>query len=264
MLFDLKGKRKRAVQVTYVILAILFGGSLVLFGIGSDAPGGLVDAITGNNPGGGGDLSGTFQDQVDKAEKQTRVDPKNARAWAALSQAEFNLARAGNGYDQETGQFSEGSADTLERSTRAWERHLALKPDKPDATAASLMVQAYASLLRFGRGSALDTFDKAAEAQKIFAEARPSPNSYFSLAAIRYQIGKISQGDQAADEAVRRTPKDQRNVVRSQLEEVRKEGLKAKKELKKSEDQAAKAAREARKAGKDPFGTPPGQTPLGQ
>jgi tetratricopeptide (TPR) repeat protein len=263
MLFDLKGKRKRFVQVTYVILAILFGGSLVLFGIGSDAPGGLVDAITGGNPG-GGNLSGTFQDQVEKAEKRVRLKPKDPRAWAALSQAEFNLARAGGDYDQESGQFAEGAGDTLEKATRAWERHLALKPEKPDATVASLMVQAYGSLLRFGRGSPLDTFDKAAEAQEIFAEARPSPNSYFSLAAIRYQIGRIGQGDRAAEEAVRRTPKDQRNVVRSQLEEVRKEGLKAKRELKKSEEQAAKAAREARKAGQDPFGTPPGQAPIGQ
>jgi tetratricopeptide (TPR) repeat protein len=235
----------------------------VLFGIGSDAPGGLVDAITGGNPG-GGNLSGTFQDQVEKAEKRARLQPKDPRAWAALSQAEFNLARAGGDYDQESGQFSEGAADTLEKATRAWERHLALKPEKPDATVASLMVQAYGSLLRFGRGSPLDTFDKAAEAQEIFAEARPSPNSYFSLAAIRYQIGRIGQGDRAADEAVRRTPQDQRNVVRSQLEEVRKEGLKAKRELKKSEEQAAKAARDARKAGQDPFGTPPGQAPIGQ
>jgi tetratricopeptide (TPR) repeat protein len=264
MLFDLKGKRKRLVQVTYVILAILFGGSLVLFGIGSDAPGGLVDAITGNNPGGGGDPTGTFGDQVEKAEKRVRLRPKDPEAWAALSQAEFNLARARDDYDQESGQFSEGAADTLEKATRAWERHLALKPDKPNATVALTMVQAYGSLLRFGRGSPLDTFEKAAEAQEIFADARPSPNSYFSLAAIRYQIGKIAQGDRAADEAIRRTPKDQRNVVRSQLEEVRKEGLKAKKEVKESERQAAKAAREARKAGQDPFGTPPGQTPLGQ
>ena len=34
MLFDLKGKRKRLVQVVYLGLAILFGGGLVLFGVG--------------------------------------------------------------------------------------------------------------------------------------------------------------------------------------------------------------------------------------
>ena len=51
MLFDLKGKRKRLVQVVYVGLAILFGGGLVLFGVGGNVSGGLIDAFSG---GGGG------------------------------------------------------------------------------------------------------------------------------------------------------------------------------------------------------------------
>ena len=41
MLFDLKGKRRRAVQGTYLMLAILMGAGLVLFGIGSSTNGGL-------------------------------------------------------------------------------------------------------------------------------------------------------------------------------------------------------------------------------
>ena len=52
MLFDLQGKRRRVVQVTYLGLAILMGGGLVLAGIGSDASGGLLDAFKG---GGGGE-----------------------------------------------------------------------------------------------------------------------------------------------------------------------------------------------------------------
>ena len=48
MLFDLKGKRKRLIQVAYVILAILFGGGLVLFGVGGNVRGGLLDAFSGS------------------------------------------------------------------------------------------------------------------------------------------------------------------------------------------------------------------------
>ena len=33
MLFDLRGRRRRAVQATYLTLAILMGGGLVFFGI---------------------------------------------------------------------------------------------------------------------------------------------------------------------------------------------------------------------------------------
>ena len=39
MLFDLRGRRRRAVQATYLILAVLMGGGLVLFGIGGDVSG---------------------------------------------------------------------------------------------------------------------------------------------------------------------------------------------------------------------------------
>ena len=48
MLFDLQGRRRRMVQATYLILAVLMGGGLVLFGVGSGSiSGGLFDALTG-------------------------------------------------------------------------------------------------------------------------------------------------------------------------------------------------------------------------
>src|ERR671914_530323 len=46
MLFDLRGRRRRAVQATYLILALLMGGGLVFFGIGGDVSGGLFDAFS--------------------------------------------------------------------------------------------------------------------------------------------------------------------------------------------------------------------------
>ena len=49
MLFDLRGRgRRRTVQVIYLSLAILMGGGLVLFGIGSSSSGGLFDAFSSN------------------------------------------------------------------------------------------------------------------------------------------------------------------------------------------------------------------------
>ena len=43
MLFDLRGRRKRFIQVIYATLAVLMGGGLVFFGIGSDVSGGLFE-----------------------------------------------------------------------------------------------------------------------------------------------------------------------------------------------------------------------------
>ena len=48
MLFDLRGRgRRNTIKVIYIMLAFLMGGGLVLFGIGGNTSGGLVDAITG-------------------------------------------------------------------------------------------------------------------------------------------------------------------------------------------------------------------------
>ena len=52
MLFDLQGKRRRVVQATYLTLAVLMGGGLVLFGVGSDVSGGVFDIFSGDDSGG--------------------------------------------------------------------------------------------------------------------------------------------------------------------------------------------------------------------
>ena len=94
MLFDLKGKRKRVVQVVYLGLAILFGGSLVLFGTGSSVSGGLIDAITGN---GGGGSNSVFQDQVESTQKRVRANPKSEQAWLDLARADVQPRRLAGG-----------------------------------------------------------------------------------------------------------------------------------------------------------------------
>jgi tetratricopeptide (TPR) repeat protein len=262
VLFDLKGRRKRLVQVVYLFLAILFGGGLILFGVGSDVQGGLVDALKGNS-GSNVDTS-AFEDRVDAAEQGTKADPKNDKAWLALARAEYNLAVAGDDYDREVGAFKAGATDELEKAVRAWERYLALKPKNPNTGVAALMVQAYGGLVSYNvGGSPLDVFRNAARTQRVIATERPSPIAYYQLALIYYAIGDIKNGDKAADKSVALTPKDQRNTVTAQLKDARKDGVKAKKEVAKSEEQAAKAAREARKSGQDPFGAQPGQQPLG-
>jgi tetratricopeptide (TPR) repeat protein len=260
MLFDLKGRRKRFIQVSYVILAFLFAVGLVGFGIGGNVSGGFFDAISGGGGGGGSDAS---KKEAARYERLVRANPRNERAWLALARAEYSGATTSDDYNSETGEFSEGAADELQRTTRAWERYLALKPRKPDPGTATLVIQAYAAQIQIGStDSPLAAFKRAGEAQAIIAKARPSSIAYFQLAQIHYAIGKVEQGDRAGAEAIRRTPKDQRNTVRAQLDEVRKEGLKAKRQAKQAEEQATKAAKEARRSGQDPFGAQPGQSPL--
>src|SRR6266699_3477300 len=127
MLFDLKGKRKRVVQVTYLGLAILFGGSLVLFGTGSSVSGGLIDAITGSHSSGS---KSVFEDQVNRAKTEVRRNPKNRPAWLDLTRAEFNLAASSEGSDSQTSQLTDKGKQAVLETENAWERYLKLKPKK--------------------------------------------------------------------------------------------------------------------------------------
>src|SRR5687768_16367349 len=104
MLFDLKGKRKRLVQVVYVTLAILFGGGLVLFGVGGNVSGGLVDAFRG---GGDGEVNSVFSDNVEEAKRRVVRNPDSAAARLALVRAQFQFASSTEGSDAETGALTD-------------------------------------------------------------------------------------------------------------------------------------------------------------
>jgi len=212
MLFDLRGRgRRRAIQVIYLTLAVLIGGGLVLFGIGGATSGGLVDAISQN---GGQSVDDTAKENADSAQQRTTANPRDAKAWADLARARFQQAGAGDNFDRNSAQgFTPKGLDTLRVSTRAWERHVALNPNKPDDQVASLMVQAY---------SALKQFDKAVGAQEIVTEQRtPSTGLYSQLAAYAYQAGQTRKGDLASKRAVELAPKDNRTQVKAALESAK-------------------------------------------
>src|SRR5690349_21406929 len=91
MLFDLQGKRRRLVQATYLILAILMGGGLVLFGVGSgDISGGLFDAITGKDSNSSNNSAVTKR--IERDEKALKLNPKNETALVDLVRAHYQLA----------------------------------------------------------------------------------------------------------------------------------------------------------------------------
>jgi tetratricopeptide (TPR) repeat protein len=248
LLFDLKGKRKRLVQVVYVMLAILFGGGLVLFGVGGNVSGGLIDAFRGNSSGGADNSA--FTDVVDRAEAQAKRNPDSPAAWIAVVRAQFNLASSPAGSDASNGALTDRGQQAVVEVTQAWKKYEALKPKKIDPSGASF------AALAFG---ALQDYDKAADIQQQSLETRPSANGYFQLADFAYRADQVERGDRAAKEAVRRTPSDQRNTVRSLISDLKKQG----RQIAAAVKEAEKAQAEARKKGqKEPgtnFGPLPGQ-----
>jgi hypothetical protein len=218
MLFDLRGSgRRTTVKVVYLTLAILMGGGLVLFGIGGDVSGGLVDAITeqnSTNPG-----TDRYEDRARDAERRTRTNPRDAAAYAELARARYQLATLGEGFNPDTGQFSEEGRRQLEAAAAAWERHLEIAGDKADDGVASLMVQAYANQF------ALNEPEKAVRAQEVITEARASPQTFASLAILAYQAGQTRKGDLARREALDRADKSERNTLKSEIDSAKQTAL---------------------------------------
>jgi hypothetical protein len=215
MLFDLRGAgRRRTVQAIYLTLAILMGGGLVLFGIGGNVSGGLLDALNGGGGGGGGN---PFKDDVKVAERRVRTAPSDPAAWAALARVRFNVASIGGNFERTADGAArytgEGKAE-LRRAVQAWDRYLALEPKRPDDGLAARMLQAFGPI-------GLNQPARAAEAAELITEVRPTASTFFQLAVYAYQAGQTRKGDLAADRAISLSPKDERESLRERLKEAK-------------------------------------------
>lgn len=213
MLFDLRGRgRRRTVQAIYLSLALLMGGGLVLFGIGSSQSGGLFDAISG----GSGSTSATsgIDRRIKTAVAATKARPKDPAPWANLASLRFQRA----GIDEITtaGTYTDSGLNRLRLASQAWQRHLALDPKTPSVRAAKFMVQAYGS-------TALKEPSNAVRAQEIITAAADPPNSnlYAQLASLAYEAKDTRTGDLAGDRAVRLAPEKNRKALRAQLDALK-------------------------------------------
>jgi hypothetical protein len=212
MLFDLRGAgRQRTVKAVYITLAFLMGGGLVLFGIGGDVSGGLVDAITER---GGGSDTGTkrFEQREKRLVARVRANPQDAAAYADLARVRTQLASTGDNYDAEKNTYTAAGKAELRQAADAWEKYLVLEPRKPDDRVASLMVQAYGTLAQP---------TEAAKAQEVITEARPSAATFSQLAVFAYAAGQTRKGDLARARALDLTPKDQREALKGQLDQAK-------------------------------------------
>lgn len=211
MLFDLRGAgRRRTVQATYLFLAILLGGGLVLFGIGgSGLGGGLLDAVTGSSGGSTGNAA--YEKRVQQTVAQTRTHPKDPAAWAALARARFQLASGADNFDPNTQTWTADGKKVLAQSASAWQQHLKYAGKKPDDGVAGLMVQAYSA-------AGLNQPVNAVAAQEVITESRPTSATFARLAVLAYGAGQTRKGDLSSQKALSLTDKDLRAGLKSQLD----------------------------------------------
>ena len=218
MLFDLRGSgRRTTVKAVYLTLALLMGGGLVLFGIGGDVSGGLVDALTENN-GSTSSSDSTFRNRAERATRAAQADPQNAEAWAEVARTRYQYAGAGDFLDRNTGQFTAEGKAQLEQAAAAWEKHLELAKNKPDDRVATVMVSAYSQ-------AGLNEPEKAVQAQEIITEVRPKDSTFATLAVLAYQAGQTRKGDLATKQALELADADDRERLKADLEQAKQQSI---------------------------------------
>jgi hypothetical protein len=211
MLFDLRGRRRRVVQATYLALALLLGGGLVLFGIGGDVSGGLLNAF--DSSGGGGDANSALQERVDRQEERLRANPENTALLQSLVRDYYQLATT----QQESGatQFPDDAKDELRKASTYWQRYENAVDDEPNPDTALYALRVYDV-------GALNQPGRAAEAAQIIAAAQNDPSAYLQLVAYASLAKDKRTADLAAQKAVELAPKNQRKQVKAQAEALKK------------------------------------------
>ncbi|HZC13554.1 MAG TPA: hypothetical protein VE270_05985 [Thermoleophilaceae bacterium] len=210
MLFDLRGRRRRLVQATYLMLALLMGGGLVLFGIGGDVSGGLFNAFEGD--GGGGNPNSAIEERIDRQEERLKANPQNTALLQSLVRDYYGLATS----QQETGStsFPDDAKDELRKAGAYWQRYVNAVSEKPSADTAM-----YA--LRVFDVGGLNQPKRAQEAAAIIAEAQNDASSYLQLVAYAALAKDKRTADLAAQKAVDLAPEDQREQVKAQAEALK-------------------------------------------
>lgn len=212
MLFDLRGKRRRAVQVTYASLAALMAIGLVGAGIGSDVSGGVFDIFTGGDDGDISDANKAVEERIDKANDKLKVNPKDQAALIEVVRGHYSLAATDT--DRETGTFGDDGKKELEKAGAAWKRYLATEPKEVDPALATLMTQAYGQL-------GLNKPNDATEAAELVAEARNDASSYLQLVQFATLAGQQRKADLAAEKALELAPEGERDTVKQLIEQAK-------------------------------------------
>jgi hypothetical protein len=209
MLFDLRGRRRRAVQAIYLMLALLMGGGLVLFGIGGDVSGGLLDAFRSS---GGDSGDAVRQDAIDKQEERLQARPQDERILQNLVRDYYALATS----KREEGSvgFPPDAKDDLREASSYWRRYVeAAESPNPDTAGYALQIYDV---------QALNQPKEAARVAAMLAEDANDTPAYLRLVAYAARAGDTRTADLAAQKAVDLAPKAQRKAVKQQAEALKK------------------------------------------
>jgi hypothetical protein len=204
LLFDTRGKRKHVIRVVYAVLALLMGASLFLV-VGPFNLGELA-----GNSGSGSSAAEVLDEQAERLERRLVANPKDEELLLALTRARIS---AGNAQIEVV---AEGEVPTVpgsavadyETAFVAWNGYLKQAAGEPNSTAAQLVAGTFFRLAEASNtlSQVEENVAKAAAAQQIAAEQRPSVGSLSTLAIYEYFNGDFAAADKASKQAAAQVP----------------------------------------------------------
>jgi hypothetical protein len=217
MLFDLRSRRRRgAVRVIYLFLAIVMVAGLVLVGVGTGSnSGGLLNAFTNNGSSSG--QNDAITSQVGAALKEVKKHPNAASSWSALVQARWAAAGSGSNYNSTTDTYTSGGKKQLQYAATDWIKYLSLVGGKPSLTTSILAARVYQNLSEWANAST--AWEYAAGAETGGASAGLS--QYFCMALNSYAGGLSEKGDLASAEVKKLAPALRRLSLEQTLKEAK-------------------------------------------
>ena len=244
MVFDIRGRRRHVVKVVYAILAVLMAASLFL----------VTGAINLNSIFGtassGESATKSLEKQAENIEVKLVKSPGDEDLLASLTRTRINVANTmvNAGISDQSG--VEEVKQQLAQASEGWSEYLKAAKEP----AAGLAIQVAPALFQLaeistGGEEALENVKAGVEAQEIVTDARPSLNSWSTLAFYTLFTQDYKAAKVALDEATKlANTKFERESLENKYEEVEKNAKEYGKQLeaeKAAKSQSSSAGKEA-------------------
>jgi uncharacterized protein (DUF1778 family) len=260
MVFDIRGRRRHVVKFVYAILAILMALSLFLV-TGAVNLGSLFgSSSSSSNP------AKAFEEQAENIEVRLRKEPESEDLLASLARTR---ATAGNTLvTNGAGESADGIEEVrtqLNLAADAWAKYLKAT-NEPSAGGAQILAPAFFTLAQTSRTSkeAQENLEAAAAAEEIVAEARPSINSWSTLAEYLTFTGEYGAAKEANTKAAKYAhTKFERESLENRQDELEKSAKEFQKSLKEEEKAKTESAKAEAGSGTNPLNSL-GGTPLSE
>jgi predicted ATP-grasp superfamily ATP-dependent carboligase len=197
MVFDIRGRRRHVVKFVYAILALLMVASLFLVTGAVNLNSILGTGTTGES------ATSSLEKQAEHIEAKLAKTPEDEALLANLARTRVNVANTmiSTGVESQSGE--EEIRQQLALASEDWSKYLAVA-EEPSAGLATQVSPALYNLARLSSNNAevVENLALAAEAEEIIVKARPSLNSWSTLAFYRLYAQDYAGAAEAKEKAL--------------------------------------------------------------